>query len=104
MQISSLDQLVGQEIGAYRVERRLGRGQLNAVYLAYHSRQNSPVALMTFILPETLTFEARQHFLLRFRKETAKLVALQHPHILPVYDYGEYAGHPYLVTPYMTNG
>ena len=104
MQRSSADQLVGQNIGVYRVERLLGHGQINAVYLAYHSRENSPVALMTFILPETFSFEARQHFLLRFRKEAARLTTLRHPHILPVHDYGEYVGSPYLVTPYMTNG
>jgi serine/threonine protein kinase/nitrite reductase/ring-hydroxylating ferredoxin subunit len=104
MHIPSLDQLVGQDVGAYQVERLLGHGQVNAVYLAYHSTQNSPVALMTFILPEMFSVEARQYFLLRFRKEAARLTALQHPHILPVHDYGEYAGHPYLVTPYMTRG
>jgi serine/threonine-protein kinase len=104
MEISSLDQLVGQDIGAYQVERLLGRGQLNAVYLAYHPTQNSPVALTMFILPETFSFEARQYFLQRFRQEAARVTALQQPHILPIYTYGEFAGYPYLVTPYMTNG
>jgi serine/threonine-protein kinase len=104
MQISSLDQLVGQNLGAYRVERLLGRGHVNAVYLAYHARQNSPVALVMFVLPEKFSLEARRYFLLRFREEASRLTALRQPHILPVYDYGEYAGSPYLVTPYMTNG
>ena len=104
MQISSLDQLVGQDIGSYRVEQLLGRGQVNAVYLAYHSTHNSRVALMIFILPEKFSFEARQCFLLRFRKEAARLALLQQDHILPIHDYGEYAGFPYLVTPYMTYG
>jgi serine/threonine protein kinase/nitrite reductase/ring-hydroxylating ferredoxin subunit len=104
MQISSLDQLVGQNLGVYRVERLLGRGHVNAVYLAYHARQNSPVALVMFVLPEKFSLEARRYFLLRFRQEASKLTALRQPHILPVYDYGEYAGSPYLVTPYMTNG
>jgi len=104
MQTSSLDQLVGQDVGAYRVERLLGRGHVNAVYLAYHATQNSPVALLMFILPETFSVEARRRFLLRFRQEAAQLTVLQQPHILPVYAYGEYAGSPYLVTPYMTDG
>jgi serine/threonine protein kinase/nitrite reductase/ring-hydroxylating ferredoxin subunit len=104
MQISSPDQLVGQNIGAYRVERLLGRGQLNAVYLAYHPTQNSPAALTTFILPETFSFETRRRFLERFQQVVAKLTTLQQPHILPVYDYGEFVGYPYLVTPYMTKG
>jgi serine/threonine protein kinase len=104
MQISSPNQLVGQNIGMYRIERLLGHGRVNAIYLAYHSTQNSPVALMTFILPETFSLEARQYFLQRFRKNAARLTALQQSHILPVYDYGEYSEYPYLVTPYMTNG
>jgi serine/threonine protein kinase/Rieske Fe-S protein len=74
------------------------------VYLAYHSIHNRPAALTTFILPNKFSPEAHQYFLLRFRKETSRLAALQHPHILPVYDYGEYIGYPYMVTPYMTNG
>jgi len=104
MAISSFDPFTGQNVGVYRVERLLGRGQVNAVYLAYHSVQNSPVALMTLVLPETFSFDARQRFLQRFQKEAAKITALRQPHILPVHDYGEYAGYPYLITPYMTNG
>lgn len=104
MAISSLNQFVGEDVGGYRVERLLGHGRVNAVYQAYHATQNTPVALMTFILPETFSLEARQRFLQRFRKEAARLTALRQPHILSVHDYGEYAGYPYLITPYMTNG
>src|SRR2546421_898852 len=101
LQITSPDQLVGQEIGAYRVERILGRGYVNTVYLAYHSTQNSPFALITFILPETFAFEARQRFWERFWKEVSRLITLRHTHIVPIHDYGVYAGYPYLVIPYM---
>jgi serine/threonine protein kinase/nitrite reductase/ring-hydroxylating ferredoxin subunit len=104
MQTPSPDQFVGQDIGAYRVERLLGRGRINAVYLAYHATQNKPVALMTFILPESFSAGARQRFRDRFQQKATKLLTLQHPHILPVHDYGEYSGYPYLITPYMTNG
>lgn len=104
MQTLSADQLVDKKLGHYRVERLLGRGRLNAVYLVQHPAYNSSVALTTFILPEYFSAEARNHFLQRFTQEAAVLTTLDHPHIMPVYDYGEQFGYPYLVTPYMMHG
>ncbi len=104
MQRASVDQLVGQNIGMYRVERSLGRGRVNAVFLARHPAHKNPVALTTFIVPEQFPPESHQRFHQRFRKEAARLIALRHPRILPVYEYGEYLGDPYLVTPYMAGG
>ncbi|HET8628074.1 MAG TPA: serine/threonine-protein kinase, partial [Thermomicrobiales bacterium] len=43
-------------------------------------------------------------FLARFAREARAAAALQHPHILPVWDYGEQAGVPYLVLPYLDGG
>ena len=103
MHVTSPDQLVGQNIEVYRVERLLMRGHTNAVYLAYDATQDSPVALMTFILPETFAFDARQRFWERFWQEGAKLNTLRHTHILPIHGYGVHAGYPYVVFPYMKN-
>lgn len=104
MQTQSVDQLVGQILGHYRVERLLGQGRLNAVYLAWHLEMQKHVALTLLIVPDHFTPGARDRFMQRFRKEAAALTTLQHPHILPVYEYGEYMSYPYLVTPYMMNG
>jgi serine/threonine protein kinase/Rieske Fe-S protein len=104
MQTQSVDQLVGQILGHYRVERLLGQGRLNAVYLAWHLEMQKHVALTLLIIPEHFTPGARNRFIQRFRKEAAALTTLQHPHILPVYEYGEFMSYPYLVTPYMMNG
>ncbi len=84
----------------YQVERLLGRGRVNAVFLAQHPAHKNPVALTTFIVPEQFSSESRQ----RFRKEAARLTALRHPHLLPVYEYGEHLGHLYLITPYIASG
>ncbi len=104
MQRTLVDQLVGQNIGMYQIERLLGRGRVNAVFLAQHPAHKNPVALTTFIVPEQFPPESRQRFRQRFRKEAARLTALRHPHLLPVYEYGEHLGHPYLVTSYLANG
>ncbi len=104
MQTLSVDQLVGQNTGKYRIERMLGRGQLNTVYLARDLVQQNTVALTTFVIPERFSAEAHHRFIQRFHKEAATLAKLDHPHVLPIYEAGELDGNPYLVTPYMTNG
>jgi Rieske Fe-S protein/tRNA A-37 threonylcarbamoyl transferase component Bud32 len=104
MQTVLVEQLVGQTIGDYHVERLLAHGRLSAVYLARHPAQRKPVALTTFIIPEQFSREARSRFLARFQQEAEILAALRHRHLLPVYAYGEQFGYPYLVTPYMMHG
>ncbi len=105
MQTLSIDQLAGQTLGNYRIERFLGQGRLNAVYLARNLAEEQRLdALTVYRIPERFSSEARTRFLLRFHKEASVITLLEHPHILPVYDHGEVAGNPYLVTPYMMHG
>ena len=104
MQTPSVDQLVGQVLGNYRLERFLGKGRLNAVYLARQLTSQRTDALALYLISERFSIDARDLFLMRFRKEAAAITTLDHPHILPVYGYGEYESYPYLVTPYMTQG
>ena len=104
MQALSLDQLVGQTLDGYRVERLLGKGRLNAVYLAQNLATRRTDALTLYLVPESFPPESSQRFLKRFLKGATAVSALQHPHILPVYAFGEYQGSPYLVTPYTMHG
>lgn len=103
MQAAVVDQLVGQTIGRYRIERLLGRDRFGTVYLAQDSVANALVVLTMFDIPERLSAPARQRFRLRFREKTPVLARLKHPHILPIDDAGEQFGKLYLVTPYMTS-
>lgn len=98
------DQLVGEVIASYRVEQLLGHGKVNAVYMARQQGQQQPVMLTTFLLPQAFSPQARERFQQRFLQEGTQLARLRHPHILPVYDFGEYRGYPYLVTPLVTTG
>jgi serine/threonine protein kinase/Rieske Fe-S protein len=104
MQTLSVDRLVGQVLGNYRVEQLLGRGRLNAVFLARNITTQKQGALTLFLIPDNFSSDARTRFLQRFHKASSALVALRHEHILPVYEGGEYVGYPFLVTPYMMNG
>ncbi|MDQ2884623.1 MAG: protein kinase [Chloroflexota bacterium] len=95
------DQLVGKTLGQYDIEQLLGYGNLNAVYAARQQPQKRAVMLTTFLMPETFSDEARDRFTTRFAQQASLLVRLNHPHILPIADFGEQVGYPYLVTPFV---
>ena len=101
MQTVSVDQLAGKTLGDYQVQRVLGKGKLSAVYMAQQRLLNRTVMITTFILPETLSAQARERFNARFLQEGASLVRLNHPHVLPIYDFGVQFGFPYLVTSFV---
>ncbi len=83
----------GESVGPYRIVAQLGQGGMATVYKAYHAALDRYVALKV-LHP---AFMEDQTFLSRFQRE-AKLVAkLDHPNIVPIYDYAEHEGRPYLV-------
>ena len=83
----------GEMVGPYRIIEQLGQGGMATVYKAYHAALDRYVALKV-LHP---AFLADSNFLARFQRE-AKLVAkLEHPNIVPIYDYAEHEGRPYLV-------
>lgn len=100
MQAIENHQLTGKDAGNYHIDRLLGQGPLSHFYEAYSiSRQR--VMLTVLSLPETSSQRAHDHFLTRFMQEGAALTRLKHPAIIPIYDYGEYSGYPYLITPFV---
>jgi serine/threonine protein kinase/Rieske Fe-S protein len=98
------DLLVGQMVGGYRVEQLLSKGRISAVYLAREPVKNVPVAITAIVIPEDFSVRARNRFIRRFVQIATALLELDHPHILPIYDFGEQLGYPYLVTPYVSAG
>lgn len=93
------EQLIGQTLGPYKLERLVGQGQWNAVYQAQQQTQSRSVLLTLFFLPETFSVSARKRFIERLYREGAILVKLNHPHILPLLDVGDHDGYTYAVTP-----
>src|SRR5579859_6326107 len=74
--------LEGQQIGAYLVKRLLGHGGMSHVYLAQDVRLGRDVALK--VLDDRLAHQAG--FRDRFLREARVAAALDHPHIVPLYD------------------
>ncbi len=87
-------------IGRYEIIRELGRGGMAIVYLARDPSMNRQVAIK--VLPRQLTVDPE--FRARFKREAEAIAALEHPAIVPVYDYGEHDEQPFIVMQYMSGG
>jgi serine/threonine-protein kinase len=88
------------KIGRYQIKTEIGRGGMATVYLAHDPRFNRVVTIK--LLPHELLHQPT--FRARFEREAKIVAALDIPSIVPVYDYGEEDGQPYLVMRYMSGG
>ena len=86
--------LVAALADRYRIERELGAGGMATVYLAKDLRHDRNVALKV-LRPELAAVIGAERFLAEI-KTTA---ALQHPHILPLFDSGQADGFLFYVMP-----
>jgi serine/threonine protein kinase len=87
----------GTRIGPYEVVETLGKGGSATVYKAYHSRLDRHVAIKVL----HTAFVTDPHFLTRFEREARIVARLEHPAIVPIFDYDEIDGSPYLVMKYV---
>lgn len=94
-------QLNAKMIGRYVIEAKLEQGGMAEVYRAYDPQFKRQVAIK--VLPAYL-IEMDPTFTARFRREAETIASLEHPAIVPVYDFGETEGRPYLVMRLMTGG
>ncbi len=79
---------VGSQIAGYRLEEQIGHGGMAVVYRAYDARLDRRVALK-ILAPGLALDEAFRH---RFIRESKAAAAVDHPHIIPVFDAGEASG------------
>ena len=82
--------------GRYKIAKQLGQGGMATVYLAHDEKHDRKVAVKV-LKPELAAVLGAERFVVEI-KTTA---ALQHPHILPVFDSGTADGFLYYVMPYI---
>jgi serine/threonine protein kinase/uncharacterized protein YraI len=95
-----IDALAGKTIGQYTLRDLMGTGGMGAVYRAEQLALKRDVAVK--ILYSRLTNNAEH--LARFNREALIAASLEHPHIVPVYDYGTADGISYVVMRLLTGG
>jgi len=83
----------GQHIGPYQIVAQVGQGGMATIYKAYHPRLDRYVAIKVM----HQAFLQDPGFLSRFEREARIVAKLEHPNIVPVYDFADVEGQPYLV-------
>ncbi|MEU7066756.1 serine/threonine-protein kinase [Streptomyces sp. NPDC046161] len=89
--------LRGKQIAGYRVESEIGRGGMAVVYKALDLRLDRTVALK-LLAPELARNDT---FRQRFIHESKVAAAIDHPHIVPVFEAGETDGLLYIAMRYV---
>ncbi len=85
----------GSKIGRYEIRSLLGAGGMGEVYLAFDTKLERNVAL------KLLTKSDNKEHLARFKQEAKAIIALNHPHILTVYEFGQHENQHFIVTEYL---
>ena len=81
--------LPGATFGRYRIEGIVGRGGMASVYRASEAGLSRQVALK-------VVFGGDAGFRARFRAEARAAAAIEHPHVVPIYEADEHDGVPYI--------
>lgn len=89
-----------QNIGRYEVEQELTQGGMGVIFLAkdpYIQRQ----VVVKVLMYSRMQDDVYKEF---FQREAELIAALEHPSIVPVYDFGWHGQQPYIVMRYMKGG
>lgn len=97
LQSETVDSMIGQEVGPYKIISLLGQGGMGAVYLAENRRLNKKVALK-FLSAEYISDNWAKRQLI---KEAQAVAMLDHPNICAVYDFEEVGEHSFIVMQYV---
>jgi len=100
--------LEGKQIGRYHLLHLLGSGGMGEVYLAEDARIEQQVAIKVLRTASGYSNAAAKEVARLFQREAKVIAKLDHPHILPLFDYGEAKVNgmtlTYLVMPYRKEG
>ena len=89
-----------QTIRGYELRERIGAGGFGEVYRAYQPSVERQVAIKV-ILPQ---YANHPDFVRRFETEAQLVARLEHPHIVPLYDYWREPGGAYMVMRWLQGG
>src|SRR5688572_28501526 len=92
--------LLTNQLGPYQILEEIGRGGMAAVYRARQASVDRDVAIKVILKGIAGDYAAVQ----RFQREARLIARLEHPHILPVYDFDSAHEPPYLVMRYLDSG
>ncbi|MGD9144483.1 MAG: protein kinase [Anaerolineae bacterium] len=87
-------------IRGYEIRERIGEGSFAVVYRAYQPQVGREVAVKA-ILPQ---YANQPDFIRRFEAESQLVARLEHPHIVPLYDYWREPDGAYLVMRWLRGG
>lgn len=96
----STSDLVGRTLGQYQVVEAIGEGGMASVFRAVQPQLGRELALK--ILSNDLAWQPG--FLERFENEARTLARLDHPYILPIYDFGTIGSVMFIATPLVRGG
>lgn len=88
------------KIGRYDVEKELAQGGMGLIFLARDPYIQRQVVVKVLMYSRTLDDVYREFF----QQEAELIAALEHPCIVPVYDFGWHGEQPYIVMRYMSGG
>jgi serine/threonine protein kinase len=88
------------KIGRYEIKSEIAKGGMATVFRAYDPTFERDVAIK--VLPHAMLHDPT--FRARFEREAKMIAMLEHPAIVPVYDFGEEDGQPYIVMRFMSGG
>ncbi|HEX5690740.1 MAG TPA: protein kinase, partial [Roseiflexaceae bacterium] len=92
--------MIETSLGPYQLREAIGKGGMATVYRAYQPAIDRDVAVKIIhsaILHDSSAIE-------RFRREARLIARLEHPHILPIYDFDGAHAPPYIVMRYLESG
>src|SRR5262245_24493206 len=95
-----MSDFAGKTLGPYRLETPLGRGGMATVYKAFQTSVRRYVAVK--VMASDIANDPG--FVERFQREAEVIASLEHPHILPIIDYGTDQNVHYLVMRYIEGG
>ncbi|RME02333.1 MAG: serine/threonine protein kinase [Planctomycetota bacterium] len=84
------------QIGKFQIIKPLGKGGMGEVYLAKDTNLHIPVALKILSGRHKKFIDSE-----RFKREARTAAKLQHPNIIPLYDFGQWKEYSYLVMKYV---